>query len=113
MLQRGHVCRMEFPRWSMGIRQEATSKKCKLTNIKDAGKSGRGPVYVQNGNDAAELSMAYYHLCRPHASLTKRFKRPTTPFMAAGLTDHVWTMLELLLSNRKINADKLDHYQKS
>ncbi|MDB4303746.1 hypothetical protein N9934_03035 [Desulfosarcina sp.] len=43
-----------------------------------------------------ELSMAYYHLCKPHATLTKRFKCPTTPFMAAGLTDHVWSMLEFL-----------------
>ncbi len=43
-----------------------------------------------------ELSMAYYHLCKPHATLKKRFKCPTTPFMAAGLTDHVWSMSEFL-----------------
>lgn len=43
------------------------------------------------------LSLAYYHLCRPHRTLTKRNDRqPTTPFMAAGLTDHVWTIGELL-----------------
>ena len=42
------------------------------------------------------LSLAYYHLCCPHRTLTKRHGRPTTPFMAAGLTDHVWTMGELL-----------------
>jgi len=42
------------------------------------------------------LSLAYYHLCRPHRTLTKRNGRPTTPFMAGGLTDHVWTMGELL-----------------
>lgn len=42
------------------------------------------------------LSLSYYHLCLPHATLTKRHGRPTTPFMAAGLTDHVWTMRELL-----------------
>ena len=43
------------------------------------------------------LSLAYYHLCRPHKTLTKRNAgQPTTPFMAAGLTDHVWTMGELL-----------------
>jgi IS1 family transposase/histone H3/H4 len=42
------------------------------------------------------LSLAYYHLCRPHGSLTKRHGKPTTPFMAARLTDHVWTMQELL-----------------
>ena len=44
------------------------------------------------------LSLAYYHLCCPHRTLRKRHGRPTTPFMAAGLTDHVWTMGELLSS---------------
>ena len=44
------------------------------------------------------LSLAYYHLCCPHRTLKKRHGRPTTPFMAAGLTDHVWTMGELLSS---------------
>ena len=44
-----------------------------------------------------KLSFAYYHLCRPHKSLTKGNDGvPTTPFMAANLTDHVWTMGELL-----------------
>jgi IS1 family transposase len=42
------------------------------------------------------LTLAYYHMCRPHKSLTRRCGRPTTPFMAAGLTDHVWPMGELL-----------------
>jgi len=42
------------------------------------------------------LSLGYYHLCRPHKTLTKRHGRPTTPFMAANLTDHVWSMAELL-----------------
>ena len=44
------------------------------------------------------LSLANYHLCRPHRTLSKRYGKPTTPFMAAGLTDHVWTMGELLRS---------------
>jgi len=48
-----------------------------------------------------ELSLAYYHLCLPHRSLTKRYRRPTTPFMSAGLTDHVWTMHELLQTPQK------------
>ncbi len=42
------------------------------------------------------LSLAYYHLCRPHRMLIKRYGKPTTPFMAAGLTDHIWSMKELL-----------------
>jgi IS1 family transposase len=47
------------------------------------------------------LTLAYYHLCRSHKSLTKRYGQPTTPFMAANLTDHVWSMGELLKFKRK------------
>lgn len=42
------------------------------------------------------LTLAYCHLCRPHKTLTKRHGQLTTPFMAANLTDHVWSMGELL-----------------
>ena len=42
------------------------------------------------------LSLAYYHLCRPHRTLTTEHRKPTTPFMAARLTDHPWSMHELL-----------------
>ncbi|MCP4604344.1 MAG: IS1 family transposase [Proteobacteria bacterium] len=50
----------------------------------------------ENHERQLALSLAYYHLARTHATLTKRHKKPTTPFMAAGLTDHVWTMEEIL-----------------
>jgi len=53
---------------------------------------------------------AYYHFCRPHLSLrlqldvpqqrrgkqTPRRYRPRTPARAAGLTDHIWSVEELL-----------------
>jgi hypothetical protein len=35
------------------------------------------------------------HLCTPHASLGQA-GHATTPAMAAGITDHAWTMQELL-----------------
>ena len=35
-----------------------------------------------------------YHLCTPHESLSHT--QQTTPAMAAGITDHCWTMHELL-----------------
>lgn len=50
----------------------------------------------ENHERQLALSLSYYHLCRPHKTLTKRYSRPTTPFMAANLTDHVWSMGELL-----------------
>jgi hypothetical protein len=57
------------------------------------------------------LYQMYYNFCLPHASLrlllpqpeftkglgsAKRW-RPPTPAMAAGLTDHVWTLREVVL----------------
>jgi IS1 family transposase len=57
------------------------------------------------------LAFAYYHFCCPHRGLRQRLDpplptkngrgspkkwRPITPAMAAGLTDHVWTIDELL-----------------
>jgi IS1 family transposase len=56
------------------------------------------------------VSLAYYHLVLPHKRLqaplltpeptrgsgSLRKRRPVTPAMAAGITDHVWTTNELL-----------------
>jgi hypothetical protein len=57
------------------------------------------------------LAFAYYHFVVPHRSLRQRLPhpiptkghngspkkwKPVTPAMAAGLTNHVWTMNELL-----------------
>lgn len=37
-----------------------------------------------------------YHFCRFHVMLSFPDRYPRTPAMAAGLTDHRWTMLEFL-----------------
>ena len=45
------------------------------------------------------LSIAYYNFCLPHGSLKYFIEDKTivnTPVMETGLTDHVWTMEELL-----------------
>jgi IS1 family transposase len=43
-----------------------------------------------------------YNFCFPHHELSKtnRFGSPCTPAMAAGLTDHVWSIYELLSYRR-------------
>jgi hypothetical protein len=68
----------------------------------------------KNGTTLEEqltLSFAYYHFVIPHRGLRQRLAQPIpskglhgspqkwrerTPAMAAGLTDHLWTMDELL-----------------
>ena len=51
---------------------------------------------------SAVLEDAYYNLVRPHKNLRQAVQngrqkwRKTTPAMAAGLTDHIWTVKELL-----------------
>jgi hypothetical protein len=45
---------------------------------------------LENLKVAIALYFAYYNFCRVHSSLR------VTPAMEAGLTDHVWTVAELL-----------------
>lgn len=68
----------------------------------------KDPDYLEH---QLTLAFAYYHFVIPHRGLRQRLSRavptkgrkgsrkkwkPRTPAMAAGLTDHVWTMDELL-----------------
>jgi len=76
---------------------------------------GRRVTTLCKGEDGVRQQLALYHVyynfCLPHASLrqplpqpqpthgtgsAKRWQ-PCTPAMAAGLTDHVWTLREVLL----------------
>src|SRR5256885_17021703 len=51
---------------------------------------------VENLAAAVSLHFMYYNFGRPHQTLTKRRKGyPTTPAMAAGLADHVWTLEDI------------------
>jgi hypothetical protein len=46
---------------------------------------------VENLSHAVTLQFMYYNFARPHQSLGKN----TTPAMAAGVSDHVWTLQEI------------------
>lgn len=48
---------------------------------------------VENLYAAVALHFMFYNFARPHTTLSKPY--PTTPAMAAGVTDHVWTPLEI------------------
>lgn len=42
------------------------------------------------------LTFMHYNFCRPHQTLTKGAGFKTTPAMAAGVADHVWSVEELV-----------------
>jgi transposase-like protein/IS1 family transposase len=50
----------------------------------------------ENLKAALALFFAYYNFCRPHSSIKTEEVKKRTPAMASGLTDHVWTIQELL-----------------
>src|SRR6266487_1785400 len=76
---------------------------------------GRRVSTLCKGEDGLRQQLAlhhvYYNFCLPHTSLRQSLAqpeptkgigsaktwRPCTPAMAAGLTDHVWTLREVLL----------------
>lgn len=53
---------------------------------------------AENHAHAVSLYFMYYNFCRAHQTLTKNHpnRYPTTPAMAAGVTDHVWKVEEIL-----------------
>ncbi len=52
---------------------------------------------LENHMHAVSLHFLFYNFARPHKTLAKANKGyPTTPAMAAGLTDHVWSIEEMI-----------------
>ena len=52
---------------------------------------------AENHAHAVSLHFMFYNYCRPHTTLTKAANGiKTTPAMAAGLTNHVWTVEHIL-----------------
>jgi hypothetical protein len=52
---------------------------------------------AQNHAHAVSLFFLYYNYCRPHQSLTKAAGTKTTPAMAAGLADRLWTVDDIVV----------------
>lgn len=50
---------------------------------------------LENLTAAVSLHFMFYNFARPHMTLTKRYGKPTTPAMAAGKADHVWSLIEI------------------
>lgn len=51
---------------------------------------------IENLETVVALHFMYYNFCRPHKSLNKKRSLGITPAIAAGVTDHQWTVLEIL-----------------
>jgi hypothetical protein len=47
---------------------------------------------VENLAHAVSLHYMHYNFARPPQTLTKKYGKPTTPAMAAGVADHVWSV---------------------
>src|SRR5439155_26700956 len=60
---------------------------------------------LDNLKAACALHFAYYNFCRIHKSLR------VTPAMEAGLTDHIWTLRELLSQEFISFADTTTRWQ--
>jgi IS1 family transposase len=62
---------------------------------------------AENHAHAVSLNFMFYNYCRLHQTLTKAANGiRTTPAMAAGITDHIWTVEEIL---EKMRPDYLLH----
>ncbi|MFL5496197.1 MAG: hypothetical protein ACJ8DC_17565, partial [Gemmatimonadales bacterium] len=67
---------------------------------------------VENHAYNVDLHFMHYNFCRVHMTLTKAhpLHYPTTPAMAAGIADHVWSVEEvcaLLDPSRLIGASRV------
>jgi hypothetical protein len=49
---------------------------------------------VENLEHAVALHFMHYNFCRPHKTLS--YPYPTTPAMAAGVADHVFTIAAIV-----------------
>jgi hypothetical protein len=61
---------------------------------------------VENHGHAVAVYFMYYNFCRIHKTLR------VTPAMEAGLTDHVWSMEELVALLPEPQAKKRGPYKK-
>jgi len=50
---------------------------------------------LENLTHAVNLHYMHYNFARPHQTLTKRYGKPTTPAMAAGIAQYPWSYTQI------------------
>ena len=83
-----HICTSHIERQNLTMRMQIR-RLTRLTN----GFSKK----LENHRSAIALHFAYYNFCRIHSTLR------VTPAMEAGVTDHVWTLAELLATAARVS----------
>src|SRR5919109_1724577 len=117
ILRSGVRRKFHAPLWSSGRRGDP-STDCNRLNLdirQRVAAIGRRVNMLCQGENGLRQQLvvyhAYYNFCLPHASLhqpllvpepthgrgSAKVWRPCTPAMAAGLTDHVWSLQAVLL----------------
>ena len=117
ILRSGVRRKSHAPFWSSGRRSDP-SLDCNRLNLdlrQHVAAIGRRVTTLCQGEDGLRQQLvlfhAYHHFCLPHASVRVPLAaplptkgcgsatqwQPRTPAMAAGLTDHVWTLRDVLL----------------
>src|SRR5262252_10609867 len=117
ILRSGVRRKSHAPFWISGRRSDPPTdcNRLNLTIRQHVAAVGRRVSTLCKGEDGIQQQLALYHVyynfCLPHASLrypllqpepthgmgSAKCWQPRTPAMAAGLTDHVWTLREVLL----------------
>ena len=94
------ACTSHIERYNLTIRMQ-NRRMTRLTNAFSKKWANHAAAFA--------LQFATYNFITPHGTLTKNSgdageRIKTTPAMAAGLTDHPWTMEELLLEMTKLST---------
>ena len=61
---------------------------------------------LENLGHAVALYFMDYNFIRPHQTLTEQRRTKTTPAMAAGVTDHRWTMEDLIAMMERLQENE-------
>ena len=78
----------------------------RMSNRRYTRKSNGFSKKVQNHSISTALNFFHYNLIRPHMTLSRQYKTPMTPAMAAGVTDRPYTLGDIVRLVDEANPPK-------